>query len=74
MAKQNYVSILQQLLEKLQQKLEKEQQTLEQFKANHNPLKQLNQEQQICLIQAKIKNTKTYLQQLTQKRQISKNI
>jgi hypothetical protein len=66
MANQNYPSILQQLLEKLQQKLKKEQLLLEQFKAEYNPLKRLNQEQQVCLIQFKIKNTKCYLEQLNQ--------
>lgn len=66
MARQNYVSILQQLLEKLQQKLKKEQLILEQIKADDNSLKRLNQEQQVCLIQSKIKNTTTYLEQLHQ--------
>ena len=67
MANQNYPSILQQLLEKLQRKLKKEQQKLEQFKAEHNPLKLLNQEQQVCLIRFKIKNTNCYLEQLNSK-------
>lgn len=66
MSSKNYSSILQQLLEKLQRKLKKEQLILKQIKAEHNPLKRLNQEQQICLIQAKIKNTTTYLEQLHQ--------
>jgi hypothetical protein len=66
MPRKNYISILDQLLQKLQRKLKKEQLLLEQFKAEYNPLKRLNQEQQVCLIQFKIKNTKCYLEQLNQ--------
>lgn len=77
MSSKNYSSILEQLLQKLQKKLKKEQLILEQFKADHNPLKRLNQEQQVCLIQFKITNTKSYLEQLNQNSiqlETSKNI
>jgi hypothetical protein len=77
MPRKNYISILDQLLQKLQRKLKKEQRKLEQFKAEHNPLKLLNQEQQVCLIRFKIKNATTYLEQLNQnalKLKLSKNI
>lgn len=64
MARKNYSSILEQLLKKLHLKLKKEQLILEQIKTINNPLQLLNQKQQICLIQSKIKNTKCYLEQL----------
>jgi hypothetical protein len=72
MPRKNYISILDQLLQKLQRKLKKEQLLLEQFKAEYNPLKRLNQEQQVCLIQFKIKNTQCYLEQLNSKNEIQR--